>query len=205
MLDIKQHKLLKEVAPARGRGGESDNKKKLNLKKGSPIDSIVKRVRKAHVAPPEYEVGSFRKTLDKKTWTLCVDLFLCHAIDKLKFKKMKGTKLLSEYLTVYDEAFALLTLESNVEAWINEAEGNDKKERNELRLYVKAGKQTKGDFNKMGWTLKGRERYNQICAEVEKNRQANKDTDSVCNRNKTSELEKYYKEKYGDNDERRKV
>ena len=153
--------------------------------------TIYQDVMKAYNAgEEEYCVEKFRSKLDEETWKLCMDIFIGNAIDKGRFCRVRGSQEISEYITVYDEAFALLSLESNIRAWTKEACKGTKEEVNKRRLYVKAGKQKGDEFNKMGWSLRGRERYNEICRELVEQRKTT--------RSKT--LEREYKQQYTNND-----
>ena len=179
------------------------------MKKNSCIEILVTSILKAGDTNPQYKVGSFRKDLTKNTWALCVELFIRHAVSKSTFNEMKGQYALPDFITEYDEAFALLSAESNMRVWIHEAEMKPRKEKDALRLYVKSGKQAKGVFTHMGWSLKGRIRYNDICKEVKKlrGRKESKEKDSwVLNsyseddgvrrrKRKSAEMEQWEKEK----------
>ena len=178
----------KNLIEVKKRGNKEEHK--LKLKKNSPIEILVTSILKAGGNNPEYKVDTFRKDLTEKTWELCVDLFIRHAVKKSTFNEMKAKFQLADYITVYDEAFALLSAESNMEVWIHEAERKPREGRDKLRLYVKTGKQTKGKFTHMGWSLKGRERYNEICESITRMRETNE----------SKEKEKWVETLYSEND-----
>lgn len=64
-------------------------------------------------------------------------------------------------LTVADEAFALLTMENNINEWIKiEMHGQDYAGKGELTRYISQG--TNSDGTKKGWTLEGKKRFNEL-------------------------------------------
>ncbi len=89
------------------------------------------------------------------------------------------------------------------------SKSHTKKKGHNIPLQCKSGKQAKGVFTHMGWSLNGRRRYNDICEEVKKmhGRKDSKEKDSwVLNsyseddgvrrrKRKSAEMEQWEKEK----------
>ena len=73
----------------------------LKMKRNTAVEILLSFILKAGGVNPMYKVDTFRKDLTRKTWALCVDLFIHHAVSKSTFNKMKGKCKLSDFITVY--------------------------------------------------------------------------------------------------------
>lgn len=79
------------------------------------------------------------------------------------------SNLISEYVTVADEALAYLILENNLEDWMKIARGEvvDSKQRKRTTKYTVTSRESQGGGVKKGWTRAGKERYNRYYEVVE--------------------------------------
>ena len=134
--------------------------KKENFDEHSPIANIVKRLRSKSIEKLRREgrnedfkilceIG-FAPMVSKDTW-------------KLNHKEVK----ISTLFTVADEAFALLTMENNIEEWMKlevhgkeSVEGEESVQKGALTRYTSQG--TNKDGTKKGWTLEGKRRFNKL-------------------------------------------
>ena len=143
----------------------------MNLIPGSPISELIDEFMKDN--KEERRVEDLRIFASDATWELFVKLFLQYTVQTNVWKAQHGRVELSKFVTVWDEAFALVALESNMKLWMHQAAGKNKEEEKGMELYVVKGK-TKNNTNKrvrIGWTMEGRKRYNEICDAVEANRE----------------------------------
>ena len=73
---------------------------------------------------------------------------------------------MSSFLTVEDEAFAYLTIESNVNKWIEvvkgKEKGNSKRKGGDKTKWTGPGLGRNAKEIKRGWSLEGRKRYNEL-------------------------------------------
>jgi len=148
--------------------------KTVNFVEGSPIKKLVDEFCKDKME--DRKVETMRSRVDNDTWKLCAELFLKETVDKSVVKANEVTKELSTYVTVWDEAFALLTVESNMKMWLTQVAGIPIDKEKGMELYVISGKAAKGKNTKIGWTLEGKKRYNDICRGVtaEREKEASK-------------------------------
>ena len=102
-----------------------------------------------------------------------VEYFVSAVIGKTHYKQNSCDKLLSQYATVSDEAFALLTFENNFDAWVDMGMRKDISGSQVPRKYTNGGKSNgevgSSQHNK-GWSEEGLKRFNELFDAVKKNR-----------------------------------
>ena len=102
------------------------------------------------------------------------DVFVKRVVGVRKFERHATKHLLSEFVTVTDEAFALLVYENQEDRWRIMAEDSTRK-------LVKEAKYTDGGGGKdlpmsgktrkgKGWSSSGMQRFNELCLEIHKER-----------------------------------
>ena len=123
---------------------------------GTEIHEIVKLLR---LGPDGIE--NVQKNGSNGQFRLLAEIALSPMVLREQWKRNHTTALISAYITPSDEAFALLTMENNVNEWMKEAVyGKEFVEKGSLTRYTSSGK--KRDGTKKGWTLEGRKRYNDL-------------------------------------------
>ena len=104
-----------------------------------------------------------------------VEYFVSAVIGKTHYKQNSCDKLLSQYAMVSDEAFALLTLENNFDAWVDMGMRKDISGSQVPRKYTNGGKSNgevgSSQHNK-GWSEEGLKRFNGLFDAVKKKRVA---------------------------------
>ena len=119
---------------------------------------IVKELR----AKKSHEMRSKGRDEDFK---VLAEIGFAPMIAREEWKRNHTAANISTIMTVADEAFALLTMENNVNEWIKEAvHGKEEVTRGELTKYTSQGRNKDG--TKKGWTLEGKMRYNEIYDKV---------------------------------------
>ena len=126
---------------------------KVNFVEGSAIKKLVDEFNKDKME--ERNVETLRSRVDNDTWKLCAELFLVQTVDKSVLKANELTKELTSYVTIWDEAFALLTVESNMKLWLVQVAGIPIDRKKNMERYVVTGKAAKGKNVRLGWTLEG--------------------------------------------------
>ena len=139
--------------------------KKVNLVPGTPIFKLVSEFTQDKKEDMQGE--HMRVTADQETWELFVKLFLQYTVQTNVWKTQCGRAKISQFVTVWDEAFAIVAVESNMKLWLHQAAGLDKAEEKGMELYVVRGKKKRGAKVRIGWTMEGKKRYNVICDELE--------------------------------------
>ena len=104
-----------------------------------------------------------------KDYSLFFDWFGKCVCGKTKYRKNVGHKLLSQWLTPEDEAFARVCLVNSWKAWTDMAMGKDKSEVAKFQ-YTSEGKSA---TKYHGWSKKGIEAYNHHLIKVMMDRKAN--------------------------------
>lgn len=105
-----------------------------------------------------------REEGSNEIWKEYVELCLYPTIAQQKFKSKHKKEFLSDFVTPYDEAFAVLTLENNIEEWIFQCLNQGKRGK-DLTRYTGIG--YKKDGKKKGWSKEGLRRFNTICDKIE--------------------------------------
>ena len=109
------------------------------------------------------------------TYSSFVDEFVKWVVGAKPFQRLAATKLLSEFVTVTDEAYALLVCENQEKRYQKMmVEGNTRKLTMEARYtdggggkdVPLSGKNRKG----RGWSSKGIERFNELCHQIREER-----------------------------------
>ena len=122
---------------------------------GSPIDVLVKKLR-------DEDVEDIRAAGTSSEFKLLCEVALEPMISREKWKMNHLDVNISALLTVSDEAFALLTIENNIDEWLMGLKYS-KEEFNSKGQHTKyTGLGTNKDGTKKGWTLEGKMRFNDI-------------------------------------------
>ena len=102
-----------------------------------------------------------------------IEFFVSSVIGKSCYKQNSCDKLLSEYVTISDEAFAILIFENNFDAWVDMGIRKDTSGTQVPRKYTNGGK-SKADVgssqHNKGWSEEGLKRFNELFDKVKKNR-----------------------------------
>ncbi len=138
---------------------KTENTWKESFDPNDPFAALVIYVRNERKSPE-----NMREDATNMMWKEYVELCLYPTIAQQTFKSKHKTHLLSEFVTVYDEAFAVLTVENNLEEWIYQSL-NEEGKGNDLALYTGKGYSKNG--KKKGWTIDGLKRFNMICLRIE--------------------------------------
>ena len=150
-------------------GGDEEQLKIEAFVPGDPFTKMVQAFRRM-----DKSVEKMRCTASNDEWKEYVDVCFTPVVLKETFKRNKKNVLLGEYLTVYDEAFALVVMENNIEAWIAEALnwGVKTKEMEDMKKYYNKGSSKSRSVGAMKrtWSIKGKKRFNDILEELEKQR-----------------------------------
>ena len=110
--------------------------------------------------PQLQDIQLLRYPDDEEPYFFFLDKILECVAGRRGWKKARTTQLVSQYCTVSDEAFALLTLENNWEKW----------EKRQKRGPGKYTSSTQGNKMFEGWSEEGLKRYNQIYQVVKQDR-----------------------------------
>ena len=101
-----------------------------------------------------------------------INYFVLAVVGKTKYRCDSCTRLLSNFATVSEEAFALLSLENNYDTWMDMGLTGNTKISNVPRKYTNGGK-SQGKIatsqHNRGWSDEGLRRFNELFDLVEKN------------------------------------
>lgn len=127
-----------------------------------PFGRLVKRLR-------DTDTHKLREDCTKEEFKICAELCFSAMISRQKWNRNHYIVDLSSMVTIADEAFALLTLENNVDEWIDIAtKDEDSHKKGTSTRYT--GKGTNNDGTKKGWTLDGKKRFNDLYDAVKRDR-----------------------------------
>jgi hypothetical protein len=101
---------------------------------------------------------------NKEEWyTTFFDLFIIHVVGAATFRSKVVVQFVSSFVTVSDEAFALLVLDNCEEKWEDMYEKKVTKS-NKKNKYTDGGKSSKSgrSRNLKGWSNKGLNRFNEL-------------------------------------------
>lgn len=128
--------------------------KKENFDKESSICEIVKKLRSK-------QIENIRRDGRNQDFKLLCEIGFEPMVSRETWKMNRGEVNVGNLLTVADETFALLTMENNINEWMNiEVHGKGSIKRGELTRYVSQG--SNNDGTKKGWTLEGKKRFNEL-------------------------------------------
>lgn len=145
---------------------------------GSPILGIVDMLRKK-------KIHLCRKEGSKEMLKLLSEIAFVQMVSREKWKLNYTSVPISALLTVADEAFALLTMENNVNEWMMILKhGKDAETKGQHTIYTSKGENKDG--TKKGWSLDGKMRFNDIYDSVVLDR----------NTRRSKDLEKSVQEKW---------
>ena len=104
-----------------------------------------------------------------------IEYFVSAVVGRIKYKENRCEKLMSEYVTIGDEALAILIFENNFDTWKDMAKNNITKNSEVARKYTNGGS-SKGDTASsrryQGWSSEGIKRFNELFDLVKEDRQA---------------------------------
>lgn len=115
----------------------------------------------------------FGEWINKGNRSKFCDHFLRAVVGHRRFDCDKKESILSNWITVSDEAFAMLVGENNIDRWIDMYRRDDKKKSDVIPRYTNGGKsQVRNGSSQRckGWTVEGTKRYGQLYRLVEKER-----------------------------------
>jgi hypothetical protein len=110
-------------------------------------------------------VSSVEQWLEKANWDPFSDHFLRACVGHRRFDTDKRQSLLSKWVTISDEAFALLVIENNIDRWIDMYMRADRKNSAVLPKYTNGGKsQVRNGSSQRckGWSIEGTKRYGDL-------------------------------------------
>ena len=119
---------------------------------------------------PDLKLEIMMKRQNEKAYTTFCETVLPMVIGKNVWRHKCYTQLLSEYVSVSDEAFALLLLENSWEMWKHQAEQDENKTTVFKTKYTVHSAGTKKNH---GWTREGLMRFIALVEEVKKDRNKN--------------------------------
>lgn len=94
-----------------------------------------------------------------------IEYFISSVIGKNYYKYHKRDKLMSQYVTVSDEALAILIFENNIDTWIDMANNGNTKKSRVNRKYTNGGA-SQGEIGSscryQGWSSEGIIRFNEL-------------------------------------------
>jgi hypothetical protein len=96
-------------------------------------------------------------------------------VGKRRFNKFAHIEPLSKWVTISDEAFAILLFENSVDRWTDMAKSKVSRDSKIKPKYTNGGKSKNkiGSSRKYeGWSVEGYERFNELYVLVQENRQA---------------------------------
>lgn len=128
--------------------------KKENFDEQSPIANIVTRLRSR-------TIEKLRREGNNEDFKVLCEIGFAPMVSKDTWKLNCMEVKVSTLLTVADEAFALVTMENNIEEWMQlEVHGKELVQKGALTRYTSQG--TNKDGTKKGWTLEGKKRFNEL-------------------------------------------
>jgi len=131
------------------------------------------------------KIHECRKQESKEVFKLLSEIALAPMVSREMWKLNNTSVPISALLTVSDEAFALLTMENNVNEWIMLLKhGKDLVNKGLHTIYTRKGENKDG--TKKGWTLDGKMRFNGLYDSIVLER----------NSSRSKELEKGVQEKW---------
>ena len=124
----------------------------------------------------EKRVDQLREKVDTDGLQFFAEVCLKNVVKKRDWRLNHRKEIFSKFVTVADEALALLVLENNVEVWFEVANENclEEKRSDENRgetdettsVAVYTGKGANCDGTKKGWSKEGIKRYNELYRKV---------------------------------------
>ena len=138
----------------------NEETKELELPENDPITGIVKRAESSAIDKLRME-GTYEE------FKLCSSLCLPACLKAKHWKRNKSSIVLSDFISVSDEALAYIVLENNIEEWKDIATGIEVRSRaskNRKTKYTHGGNNSNG--TRKGWSIKGLKRFNHIFQEI---------------------------------------
>ena len=120
----------------------------------SPIEVIVTKLRAK-------TIDTVRTVGNAQEFKLLCEIAFAPMISRERWKLNHTDVDISTLLTVADEAFALLTMENNIQEWLMLLKyGKGAVKKGEHTRYTSQGENKDG--TKKGWTLEGKKRFNYL-------------------------------------------
>ncbi len=117
-----------------------------------------------------------RSDATNEEFKVCAELGFAPMISKQKWKSNCCVVDLSAFLTIADEAFALLCMENSIDEWIDiMTHGDEAQKQGTLTKYT--GTHVNKDGTKKGWSLEGKKRFNMLYDAIEKQRKTEESTE----------------------------
>ena len=138
----------------------NEETKELELPQNDPITGIITRAENSTMEKLRTE-GTYEE------FRMCASLCLPACLNAKHWKRNKSSIVLSDFISVSDEALAYIVLENNIEEWKDIAKGIDVRSRsstNRKTKYTHGGNNSNG--TRKGWSVKGLKRFNQIFQEI---------------------------------------
>jgi hypothetical protein len=138
----------------------NEETKELELPENNPITGIVNRAENLTIEKLRME-GTYNE------FKLCASMCLPACLNAKHWKRNKSSLVLSDFISVSDEALAYIVLENNIEEWKDIAKGIEVRSRaskNRKTKYTHGG--TNNNGTRKGWSIKGLKRFNQIFQEI---------------------------------------
>ena len=138
----------------------NEETKELELPENDPITGIITRAENSTIEKLRME-GTYEE------FKLCASLCLPACLNAKHWKRNKSSIVLSDFISISDEALAYIVLENNIEEWKDIAKGIDVRSRsstNRKTKYTHGGNNSNG--TRKGWSVKGLKRFNQIFQEI---------------------------------------
>ena len=92
-----------------------------------------------------------------------IEYFIAPVVGKIFYKENRCDRLISDYISVSDEAFAILIFENNYETWCDMVKRNNTKLSPVIRKYTNGGSSSgkNGSSRRyQGWNSEGIKRFN---------------------------------------------
>ena len=138
----------------------NEETKELELPQNDPITGIITRAENSTMEKLRTE-GTYEE------FRMCASLCLPACLNAKHWKRNKSSIVLSDFISISDEALAYIVLENNIEEWKDIAKGIEVRSRaskNRKTKYTHGGNNSNG--TRKGWSVKGLKRFNEIFQEI---------------------------------------
>ena len=100
--------------------------------------------------------------VDSKVFAYFIVNVVAHVVMKCKWNMHSHVRLMNSFVTLSDEAFAVLVLENNCDRWLDEAQHPNKTRHRRTKP-----KYTKDGGADAGWSIDGMFRFRNICEQID--------------------------------------
>ena len=105
-----------------------------------------------------------------------IEYFIAPVVGKIFYKENRCDRLMSDYISVSDEAFAILIFENNYDTWCDMVKRNNTKLSTVIRKYTNggssSGKNSSSTRRYQGWNSEGIKRFNDLFDLVKEDRES---------------------------------